>query len=230
MLALSLQGFAQTELFKLTAFEPKAGQTVVTKTSSDSSGGTIMVTQGGSTQKGSMSVTRNRHFETTLQKQSGVERLSHRILLDRVTTSIELAGQTQNATEDGALQGKTTMGMRDGTGRWRLFVEGVTASGKEAVALAEYEAYENRRLFPDRPVSIGQSWPIHPGFIRHVIERDLDRTSMKANMTLKSVGMVDGERTAVLAFEIRSVGSTGAGRGRSSSAPSPRRRALGSSE
>ena len=72
--------------------------------------------------------------------------------------------------------------------------------------ISELEAYENRRWFLSQPVRIGQSWLINPAFIRHLTERDLGESEVKAAMTFKSIETIDDEPSAVLTFKIETLG------------------------
>ena len=77
----------------------------------------------------------------------------------------------------------------------------------EAVELAELEAYENRRWFVDRPVQVGETWSIDPGFIRHIVERDTGAGHLTASATLKEIATIDDEKTAVIVMNIETAGS-----------------------
>ena len=207
-IAACTPALAKDELHHLKLHQPKPGQTVTVRIASDSSNGRITITRGASTQKGTMSVKRDRTFERSLQGTGPKTSLRYKVLVDQVVSSIELAGEKETESASGGLVGHTAFGFRDDSGRWRLFLKGGTATGKQAIELAELEAYENRRWFPKTPVAVGQTWPIDPGFIRHLTERDLGRATVEATMTLKSVGMVDKEKTAVLTFSIKTLGSS----------------------
>ena len=88
--------------------------------------------------------------------------------------------------------------------RWRLFLKGKTASNQQARELVELESYENRQWFQAAQVKVGDTWFIEPSFIRNFIERDMGPAVIDAKMTFKSVQIIDGEKTAVLTFSIKS--------------------------
>ena len=192
-------------LFK--PFQPAPGQTLVIKTSSESLNGEIIVTRGAEVRRGTLDHRSHETLARTVSPTAAQEKLEYRTLASqrRVTTRF---GETEATdTTTGALLGITVEGLRDQGKQWRLFTANNSNPPKVAEAVSELEAYENRRLFLEQPVRIGQSWPIDPGFVRHLIERDLGKSPLKANMTFKAVETIGGEPTALFDFSIESVGA-----------------------
>lgn len=205
---LSATAAAETAgLHLLQPFQGKPGQTLVIKTSSESNNGEIIVTEGAAIRKGALSIKSNETLERTISGTGAEQKLQYRTLVDQRSITSRFGSTENSETTTGALIGKTVEGMRDQSKQWRLFAANNSMTTKTANAVSELEAYENRRLFIDQPVAIGQSWPIDPGFIRHLIERDLGKTPIKAVMTFKAIETIDDEPTAMLSFTIESAGT-----------------------
>jgi len=199
----SLSAMAQGQAYLLKPFEPAPGQTVVARSSSDASGGQITVTNGSSVQKGSSTVKRKRTFERRLVGIGPTAKLEYIVLIDQTYRSTVIAGSRDDKTHRGELVGQIVYGLRDDINRWRLFLRGKTASRQQAAELVELESYENRQWFKAGPVRVGETWTMEPSFIRNFIERDMGPALMDATMTFKGIEMMDGERTAVLRFRIK---------------------------
>lgn len=193
--------------YLLKAHEPKPGQALVIKSLADSTGGQMTITRGSAKESGSMAVKRARSYDRRLVGTGPQAQLEYRVLSDQVTTTAELGGEKDTNTASGALVGQTVLGIRDDMRRWRLFLKGATADSRQAVEIAELEAYENRRWFLTNPVKVGQTWPIEAVFLRHLTERDLGRATVEASMTFKAVEMIDNEETAVLTFKVETQGT-----------------------
>lgn len=199
----SLSAMAQGQAYLLKPFEPAPGQTVVARSSSDASGGQITVTNGRSVEKGTSSVKRKRTFERRLVGTGPTAKLEYIVLINQTYRSTVIAGTRDDKTLRGELVGQIVYGLRDDLNRWRLFLRGKTASRQQAAELVELESYENRQWFKASPVSIGETWTMEPSFIRNFIERDMGPALMDATMTFKAIEMMNGERTAVLSFSIK---------------------------
>ena len=197
----------ETGFYQFRSFQPAPGQTLVIKTRSESLNGEIIATQGAETRKGTLSITNQKTLERTVSGADAKAKLQYRTLASLRSTTTRFGETETTDSSSGPLLGITVEGMRDQTRQWRLFTENNSNDPKIAAAVSELEAYENRRLFLDQPVRTGQSWPIDPGFVRHLIERDLGKSPIKASMTFRSVEPVDGEPTALFDFSIESVGA-----------------------
>ena len=142
-----------------------------------------------------------------MASKGGNKSLSYKILEDIAVSSNELEGPNSQTRNVAALTGQTVVGLRDNFGQWQFYLEGATAGNRQVDELSELQAYENRRWFVDRPVKIGESWPINPAFFRHLLLRDLGKAQLKASMTLEEVKDIDGVRTAILAFTLNTLGA-----------------------
>lgn len=202
----TLPSLARGPLYHLKFNGPGPGQTVLIKSTSLSSGGKMTVTRGATRENGSMSITRDRTLERRLIGSGAQAQLEYKIIIDRTATIVDLGGVTNSEIQSGALVGQTVLGFRDSMDNWRLFLKSGTALNKQAIDIAELEAYENRHWFPKAGVQIGQTWTIDPGFLRHLTERDLGKASVEATMTFNTVQLVDQEQTAVLTFRVRTLG------------------------
>lgn len=205
--AITSAATAKDELHFLKLHQPQPGQTVVMHSVSDSSGGRITATSGASTRAGVMSIKRDRTYERSLRGTGPATQLEYKVLVDQIISTVNFDGTKETETTSGALVGHAILGFRDQMKRWRLFLKGGSATNQQAVDLAELEAYEHRVWFPNAPVAVGQTWAIDPGFIRHLTERDLGNVRIEAFMTFQSVQMIDSEKTAVLTFVIKTLGS-----------------------
>lgn len=201
---LSLSTLAQGQSYFLKPYQSLPGQVVVARSSSDASGGQISVIQGGKLQKGVSTVKRQRTFERQLIGSGPTAKLQYTVLIDQTYRLMVLGGKRDEKTVRGALTGQIVYGLRDDMSRWRLFLKGKTATNQQAVELVELESYENRQWFQAGPVKVGETWFIEPSFIRNFIERDMGPALIEATMTFKSVKIIDGEKTAVLTFSIKS--------------------------
>lgn len=196
---------AQESSFLLKPFEGAPGQTVVIQAKSLAKGGKVTIVRGSQTQNGTMSIQRDRTYERTVTEDSN-QQLQYKILIDQISTSMDIGEGPVTDSVSGALVGHTAKGVTDSMNRWRFFLQGETANNRQAIELAELESYENRRWFLDGPVKVGETWPIEPSFLRHLIERDLGTSQMEASMTLESVGIINNERTAVLSIRVKTLG------------------------
>lgn len=195
----------------LKPFTPAPGKTVSIRTESKSENGEIIVTKGSIISKGTLSTTSSETLERTVSGSGKTAKLQYRTLADLRTTSTRIGETESTETLSGPLLGKTVHGMRGDDGKWRLYLDGASNDPLVAAAISKLEAYENRRLFIELPVRVGQSWPIDPGFIRHLIERDLGKSPIKATMTLTGIETIDAEPTAVLTYAIESAGAKQSG-------------------
>lgn len=201
---LSLTSLAYGQSYLLKPYQSPPGQTVVARSSSDASGGQITVISGGVVQKGEVTIKRQRTFERRLIGTGPTAKLEYTVLIDQTYRATTLGGKKNTRTKAGALTGQIAYGLRDDMSRWRLFLKGKTATNQQAVELVELESYENRRWFQGVPVKVGQTWFIEPSFIRNFIERDMGPALIEAKMTFKAIEIMDGERTAILNFTIKS--------------------------
>ena len=204
LVVFSLISLAYGQSYLLKPYQAPPGQTVVARSSSDASGGQITVLSGGVVQKGEVSIKRQRTFERRLIGTGPTAKLEYTVLIDQTYKTTTLGGKSNTSTKAGALTGQIAYGLRDDMSRWRLFLKGKTATNQQAVELVELESYENRRWFQGVPVKVGQTWFIEPSFIRNFIERDMGPALIEATMTFKAIEIMDGERTAVLHFSIKS--------------------------
>ena len=205
----ALPSLAQGETsYLLKPHHQRAGQVVSIRSTSTSSDGKIIIQQGAETTEGAMSIQRKRVIERRVVTSGGATGLSYKIISDTTLTTNEL-GSEKRAQRFSPLSGKTAIGYQVSMGRWHLYLADQTATNRQAVELAELEAYANRRLFSPQAVKIGQSWQVDPAFFRHIVLRDLGDIKLKATMTLKEVKNIDGESTAVLAFNLDTVGVKG---------------------
>ncbi|NWK55820.1 hypothetical protein HW115_09375 [Verrucomicrobiaceae bacterium N1E253] len=202
VLAISPCCYGQSILFK--PHQQTPNQTVTIRANSDASGAQITVMNGGKAQKGSSSIKRQRAWERKIIGTGPTAKLQYVVLLDQTYREMNLGSKSDASTQSSGLVGQIIHGLRDDTQRWRLFLKGKSATNQQAIDLVELESYENRRWFQDIPVKIGQTWFIEPEFIRNFIERDMGPALIDAKMTFKSIEMIDGERTAVLPFTIKS--------------------------
>jgi len=177
---------------------------VVTRSTSDASGGQITVMNGSSVRKGTVSIKRNRTYERRVLGAGLTAKLEYTILADQIHRSTTMGGKLDSKNFTGALVGQVVYGIRDDMARWRLFLKGGTANSQQATELIEIESYENRQWYQNSPVKVGDTWFIQPQFIRNFIERDMGPAIIKATMTFKSIEIIDGEKTAVLEFKINS--------------------------
>lgn len=199
---------AQTS-YLLKPFEQQAGEVMVIRSSSVSSKGKMVIERGGEKTEGALSIQRSRLLERRALATGGGKGLSYKILEDTVVTANDLEGPNSRKKLLAALTGQTVVGFQDSSEQWQFYLEGKTATNRQAVELSELQAYANRRWFVPRPVKIGESWPIDPAFFRHLILRDLGDIELKASMTLESVENIGGERTAILAFKLDTLGARG---------------------
>lgn len=201
---LGLPAMLQGQSILLQSHQPAPGQAVVIRASSDASGGQITVMNGSHVQKGTSAIKRQRTIERKIVGAGPTAKLEYTVLIDQTFRDMQLGGKRDTSTQSGELVGQVVYGLRDDMSRWRLFLKGKTASNQQAKELIELESYENRRWFQATPVKVGETWFIEPSFIRNFIERDMGPALIEAKMTLKAIEMIDGERTAVLPFTIKS--------------------------
>ena len=194
-------------VYALKSYAQGPGQIVRIESFTDTRGGRMTVRRGATEDRGRMGLRRERHYERRILNDGTNVTLEYKVLKDEVGTSMKLDGPAASQVTESALTGKVILGFRDSGGRWRLFLKRRTASNRQAAQLAELEAYENRSWFLDRPVKVGDTWTIDPAFVRHLSERDVDFAEVAATATLKDVLVLDGERTAVIGFNIRSQGA-----------------------
>lgn len=197
---------AQNKFYQFSSFQQPAGETIEIRSVSHSKDGTVEIIRDGVVQKGSISIKRTRLIQRHHSSEQGAAKISYKVLSDQSSTTTNLAGQKDEQIANGELVGHTVFGLRDKQQLWRLFLDGNIANGKQAIEIAELEAYENRQWFPEQPVKLGQSWPIQPGFIRHLIERDLAKSDTKASMTFSAVKQINGQEMAILSFQADTVG------------------------
>ena len=207
LVTASATAFEATGFHLLQPFQPAPGQTLVITTTSESLNGKITVTQGAATNKGTLNTKSHEILERTVSGSGKSAKLQYRTLESLRTVTSRLGETESTESTTGILVGIPVEGMRDQTQQWRLFPTRNSNDPKISIAVSELEAYENPRLFLTHPVRIGQSWPIDPGFVRHLIERDLGKSPIKATMTLKAIEAIDGEPTALLSFAIDSSGA-----------------------
>ena len=204
---LTVAALAQASNFHLLKpHETQPGEVIQHQSVSDSQNGTITVDVGSKKKSGRISIKRSRTLERRMLGSGAKAKLQYRTLAELTTTTTEYGKTKDTNSKSGILLGKTVSGFRDNTKLWRLFLESGSAGAELTQQISELEAYENRRWFLSQPVRIGQSWPINPAFIRHLTERDLGESEVKAAMTFKSIETIDDEPSAVLTFKIETLG------------------------
>ena len=193
--------------YLLKPFDQKTGQVLSIRSSSVSSNGKVILTRGGKTTEGALSMQRSRSLERRVVSSGANKGLSYEIIQDTRVSANDLEGPNGQTTLSAALTGHSVIGFQDNFGQWQLYLEGKTATNRQAVELSELQAYTNRRWFVNSPVKIGESWPIDPAFFRHLILRDLGNARLAASMTLEAIKNIDGVETAILAFKLNTLGA-----------------------
>ena len=187
-LILALPSRGAEPLVALRPHQPAPGETVRITTTTTTRNGAITVREGANQRSGTIEISRKRVIDQRLAGTGAKQKLTFRILSDDISTTTRLAGSPpETKRKSGPLSGLTATGMRDATKRWKFFLDDTTTDTARTAALAALEAYANRRWFPPRAVPVGATWPIDPGFIRHIVARDLGKTPLEATMTLRKI-------------------------------------------
>jgi hypothetical protein len=195
-------------VYPLRVHDQKSGEVVRIHTKTDAPNGTMTSTRGAEETKAKMTLKRERILERRYTIEGATAKLEYRVVSDTTATGVEVGGVMESSNAASPLTGKSVFGFRDTYGRWRLFLEGATAGNAQAMELSQLEAYENRRVFIDQPVRVGQTWDIDPNFLRHLTERDVGHAEVKASARLDSIKEIDGEETAVITLNVQTVGTT----------------------
>jgi hypothetical protein len=187
-LFLALPSRGAGPLVVLRPHHPTPGETIRITTTTTARNGAITVREGANQRTGTIEISRKRIIDQRLAGTGAKQKLTFRVLSDDISTTTRLAGSPpETKLKSGPLSGLTATGMRDATKRWKFFLADTATDTARTTALAALEAYANRRWFPPRAVPVGTTWPIDPGFIRHIVARDLGKTPLEATMTLREV-------------------------------------------
>lgn len=191
-------------------FEPGLGEVMTMHTKSNSGTGTVTILENDiEVSEGRVTVNRERRLERRVVGAGASKQVRIDVLTDVTKTTTTVDGETKTESSSSSLTGKTLAGSCDASGHWRLSLPGATPSAAQAIELAQFEAYENHRLLPSRPVRLKESWEINPAFLKHLTERGIGPADANARARLEEIKVIDGEETAVITLTVETVATEG---------------------
>jgi hypothetical protein len=184
------------------------GQSVRLVSRSTTTGGTIQVEKDGRTSNGTIVLARDRELSWTFRNPGPDGSLRGMVTIANIAShsSVTLDGKKDEKDEASPLNGKMFAMSKPVTGDWKFELDGSVPLRRIENEIAELTIYLKRKWYPQRKVSLGESWEFDPAWIRMIIERDLRNAQTIGTMSLRQIRHTAGRDAAVIDISIRSSG------------------------
>lgn len=198
----------------------QAGESIRLVTHSDTTGGTIRRTNFGKSSSGTISITRDRDLVWTFRDPTadGTRRGMVRVPLIQTTTKIKIDGKDENTTDRSPLCGKMFAMSKTPTGDWKFELDGSVPLTRIQTEIDELKIYLKRSWYPNREISLGDSWEFDPTWIKSIIHRDLAKAQTIGTMRLRQIRHMKDRQVALIDITISSTGTDFKADGSASSA------------
>jgi len=180
---------------------------MVSKTTTD--GGTVELVLDGRTRNGTIQYSRNRELSWTFRdpEADGTRRGMVSVAKIETYSSVNIEGISERSDDLSPLNGRMFSMSRPPEGDWKFELDGSLPLQRVKGEIAELTTYINRKWYPQRPVSVGDSWEFDPSWIRMLIERDLPQAQTVGTMSLRSTRNSAARHIAIIDVSIRSTGA-----------------------
>jgi hypothetical protein len=184
------------------------GKSVRLVSSATSEGGSIKQEKDGRVRNGTVVFNRERDLSWTFREPAADGSLRGMLTVARIATSsnVTLDGLPQETDDLSPLNGKMIGMSKPGGGDWKFELDGSVPMRRVEKEISELKLYLNRKWYPQRRVTLGESWEFDPAWIRMLIERDLENAQTIGTMKLRQIRNATGKDSAVIDVSIRSTG------------------------
>lgn len=184
------------------------GKSVRLVSNSNSETGTIRLEKDGRVRNGTIRFNRERDLSWTFREPSADGSQRGMLSVARIATSstVTIDGMPEKTDDLSPLSGKMIAMTKPAGGDWKFELDGSVPMQRIDKEIAELKLYLNRKWYPQRSVSLGDSWEFDPTWIRMLIERDLAKAQTIGTMRLRQIRHAPGKSVAVIDVSIRSTG------------------------
>ncbi len=185
-----------------------SGKSVRLVSSSASEGGTIRMEKDGAVNNGTILFNRERDLTWTIREPEADGTLRGMLAVAKIATSttVTINGTPEKTTDHSPLAGKMVAMSKAPGGDWKFQLDGSVPMHRIDKEITELKLYLNRKWYPQRRVTLGESWEFDPAWIRMLIERDLENAQTIGTMRLRQIRKTAGKDTAVIDVSVRSTG------------------------
>jgi hypothetical protein len=184
------------------------GQSIRLVSSSTSEGGSIEVTKGGRTSRGTIRINRDRDLSWTFRDPAADGTRRGMVSVAKISTlsSVVLDGREEKSQDASPLNGKMFAMSKSPSGDWKFELDGSVPRYRIQKEIDELTVYLKRQWYPERMVKVGDSWEFDPAWVRMIVEKDLHKAQTIGTMKLSQVRHSAQQDIAVIDVAIRSTG------------------------
>jgi hypothetical protein len=184
------------------------GKSVRLASTTTSEGATIKLEKGGRVSNGTIVFKRERDLSWTFREPSadGSQRGMLTVAKIATASTVTLDGMPEETNDVSPLSGKMIAMSKPAGGDWKFELDGSVPMHRIDKEIAELKLYLIRKWYPQRRVTLGESWEFDPAWIRMLIERDLAKAQTIGTMRLRQIRRAVGKDVAVIDVSVRSTG------------------------
>ena len=184
------------------------GKSVRLVSHATSEGGTIKIQKDGRARSGTIRFNRDRDLSWTFREPAADGSLRGMLAVAKIatTSTVTIDGIPEETSDRSPLSGKMIAMSKPAGGDWKFELDGSVPMQRIDKEIAELKLYLNRKWYPQRRVTLGESWEFDPAWIRMLIERDLEKAQTIGTMRLRQIRHTPGKDMAVIDVAIRSTG------------------------
>lgn len=173
-----------------------------------SEGGTIKIQNDGRARSGTIRFNRERDLSWTFREPAADGTLRGMLAVAKIATAstVTIDGIPEETSDLSPMSGKMIAMSKPAGGDWKFQLDGSVPMQRIDKEIAELKLYLNRKWYPQRRVTLGESWEFDPAWIRMLIERDLENAQTIGTMRLRQIRHTAGKDVAVIDVSIRSTG------------------------
>lgn len=184
------------------------GQSVRLVSKTTTKDGTIVLENEGKTSNGTISITRERDLAWTFREPAADGSLRGMLTVAKIAsaTSIKINHKPEESQDESPMNGKMIAMSKSPGGDWKFQLDGSVPMRRIESEIAELTLYLNRKWYPQRKVSVGDSWEFDPAWIRMIIEKDLKDAQTIGTMKLRQVRNTATGSSAIIDVSVHSTG------------------------
>jgi hypothetical protein len=186
-----------------------AGQSVRLVSRAHTENGTITQEENGRSSKGTVTFSRDRELTWTFRDPApdGSLRGMVNVTASSTLSSVTLNGKTEKIEDQSPLTGKMFAMSKPVHGEWKFTLDGSLPQQRIENEINELAIYLKRQWYPQRKVTIGESWEFDPTWIRMLVERDLKQAQLIGTMKLRQIRHATGRDAAIIGISVKGSGA-----------------------